>query len=228
MNGGVRRFRNRAEAGDGLGAELKAGEYAGALVLGIPRGGVEVAFHVARALRTAMSILVVRKLPFPANPEAGFGALAEDGSLYVVPEAARLLPHRVMDDIVAVQRAEVARRVSVYRGGQSLPDLHERPVLVVDDGIAMGSTTQAAVLCCRNLGARRVTVASPVASPEAHADLELAADDVVVLSTPPLFRAVGEFYDEWRDLSDGEVVALADRARREGFWAGVGPGGAPP
>jgi predicted phosphoribosyltransferase len=168
----IHMFHDRTDAGKRLAEALKRYEGTGALILGIPRGGVEVACQVAKVLALEFSILIVRKLPFPDSPESSFGAIAEDGSLYLVPDTAWILAQNLVDRIVEQQQAEVVRRVRVLHGGRTLPDLRNRHVIVVDDGIAMGSTMQAAVLCCQNLGASYVTVASPVASPKAKIEVD--------------------------------------------------------
>jgi putative phosphoribosyl transferase len=212
-------FSDRADAGRQLGAALKKYKGADSLVLGIPRGGVEVAYYVAGALAVQLSIIVVRKLPYPDSPEAGFGAVAEDGSLYFVPGADRTLAQSLIDSIVQRQCQEVARRIEALRNGHPLPDLRNRHIIVVDDGIAMGSTTQAAVRCCRNRGANRVSVAAPAASPHACAELAGVADEIVTLLSPPWFRAVADFYQNWYDVSDNEVVDIMKAAEKSGLLA---------
>lgn len=182
-------------------------------MLGIPKGGVEVAYQVSQILAFEFSIIIVRKLPFPDDPEAGFGAIAEDGTVWLMPQVRHMLAQEHINRILDEQQAEVLRRIKVLRGGQSLPDLDGRHVILVDDGIAMGSTIQVAALCCRNKGAKRVTVAAPVASPDAHAAIKAMADEVVVLETPPFFQAVAEYYKHWYDVPDQEVVAIMAKAR---------------
>ena len=223
-------FQDRTDAGKRLGTALKQSESRRTLVLGIPRGGVEVAYRVAEALASKLSILIVRKLPFPEVPESGFGAVAEDGTVYLVPGAEHRVPRSRIGNIIRRQRTEVIRRIEALRKGCPLPGLQNYSVILVDDGIAMGSTVQAAVRCCHNLGAVHITVAAPVGSPDAVASLKETADDVFVLFSPPSFRAVADFYRDWYDVSDREVFEImrtAARARmlapeslrREyGFW----------
>lgn len=212
-------FRDRTDAGHKLGEALTEFRGQHPLILGIPRGGVRIAREVAETLNTTFSVIIVRKLPFPENPEAGFGAIAEDGSLYIVPGMDNSLPASVVDRTTSRQEAEVTRRIRMLRGGRPLPDLKGRHVILVDDGIAMGSTTQAAVLCCRRQEAGRVTVAAPVASPDAVRALEETADAVVCLEMPSFFRAVAEFYETWYDVPDREAVELLDDARKAGRLA---------
>jgi predicted phosphoribosyltransferase len=198
-------FDDRDDAGRQLGVALQRHAGRDCLVIGIPRGGVTVGLRVAEALAAKFTLLVVRKLPFPDNPESGFGAIAEDGTIFLMPGAANGMEEDEINRIIAHQQAEVKRRIKALREGQPLPDLRGRQVILVDDGIAMGSTTMAATLCCRHLGAARVTVAAPVASFAARHLLAPAADEVVVLLAPPAFHAVAQFYRHWYDVPDREV-----------------------
>jgi putative phosphoribosyl transferase len=207
-------FNDRHDAGKQLGAALKHLAGKDILILGIPRGGVEVACQVAEALSAEFSMLVVRKLPFPDNPESGFGAIAEDGSVYLHPEAASWLSQEDIDSIVREQRREIKRRIRVLRGETPLPGMRGRHVVLVDDGIAMGSTMQAAVICCRNLKAQKITVAAPVASPSARRLTAASADEVVTLLSPHGFRAVADYYENWYDVSDEEVAEILRTVKR--------------
>lgn len=213
MDEDTRIFQDRTDAGERLGEALLPYRESGAIVLGIPRGGVEVALLVAEELDAVFSVLVVRKLPFPDNPEAGFGAVAEDGSVFFMPQYRAALPPAEVKRIIQEQETEVLRRVKKFRPERPMPDLAGRHVIVVDDGIAMGSTTRAAVMCCRNKGAGKVTVAAPVASPDAVRLIRPVVDDLVVLLVPPYFEAVAQFYENWRDCTDQEVVRLIARTR---------------
>lgn len=205
-------FNDRYDAGQQLAAALGDYRSQDAIVLAIPRGGVEVGYQVAIRLAVEFALIIVRKLPWPDNPEAGFGAVAEDGSVYLVPEARRGLPAITMERILREQKAEIVRRARVLRRGAPLPDLARQRVILVDDGIATGATTQAAVLCCRRARAGKVIVAAPVAAAEAHAALEKTADQVVVLLKPRFFQAVADFYRHWHDVSDEEALALLREA----------------
>ncbi|MFO7871455.1 MAG: phosphoribosyltransferase family protein [Kiritimatiellia bacterium] len=218
-------FNDRTDAGSALAGQLRSHAEKSSLVLGIPRGGVEVGYRVAKDLDLQFSIIMVRKLPFPDNPEAGFGAIAEDGSVYMHPLAG--VPKSTADGVAREQRAEVSRRISALRQGRSLPDLKDRHVILVDDGIAMGSTTQAALMCCRGNKAARVTVAAPVASPDARAALEETADDVVVVLKPSFFRAVADYYRHWYDVPDAEVIDIMSEADSAGLLAKPGEDEAP-
>lgn len=208
-------FENREDAGKQLARALGRYRSEGVLVLAIPRGGVQVAYEVAAYLDAELSLIVVRKLPLPHNPEAGFGAIAEDGSTFIVEEARRALPAQTVKRILEEQAREVERRIEVLRQGDPLPEIAGRTVILVDDGIAMGSTMRAAIEACRNQKAGQVVVAVPVASPRVVRELgdggSASADQVVALEQPLLFRAVAQVYREWYDVSDAEVLAIMAR-----------------
>jgi len=210
------RFQDRAEAGRQLAGALENYRDRDALVLAIPRGGVEVGDQVARHLRADLSIIITRKLPLPDNPEAGFGAVAEDGSLYLDREAAGWLPRSTVQRIIRDQEEEIRRRISVLRGGRPLPLIAERTVILVDDGIAMGSTMRASISLCRNQKAGRIVVASPVSGASTAREFEGLADEAVIIATPHFFRAVAQVYEHWYDVSDEEVIAILKKWHQEG------------
>jgi putative phosphoribosyl transferase len=205
-------FEDRKDAGQKLGIALEAYRGTDAVVLAIPRGGVEVGYYIAEYLHLPFSVVIVRKLPFPDNPEAGFGAIAEDGSVYFIKRYSRALPQKMVKSIIEQQKEEVKRRIEVFRGTKPLPKVSGKSVIVVDDGIAMGSTTQAAVMMCRNKKAGKVIAAAPVASPSAAKELERTADEVVILERPAIFFAVAEFYKNWYDVPDEEVLGFIKKA----------------
>lgn len=205
-------FEDRKDAGQKLGTALNSFKGTDAVVLAIPRGGVEVGFYAAQYLQLPLSVVIVRKLPFPDNPEAGFGAIAEDGSIYFIERYSRAMPQKVMNSIIEQQKEEVKRRIKVFRGDKPLPAIARRTVIVVDDGIAMGSTTQAAVMLCRNKNAGKVVTAVPIASPSAAKELERTADEVVILERPLIFFAVADFYRNWYDVPDQEVLGFIKNA----------------
>lgn len=206
-------FRDRKDAGLKLADALRPYRRDSPLVLAIPRGGVEVGFHVALGLDAPLAILVARKLPLPGNPEAGFGAIAEDGSTVLVEAPASRIGPEIIEEIIRQQRQEIQRRIQVLRAGEPLPPLRDRTVIVLDDGIAMGSTIRAAIAMCRNHKARRIIAASPVASPATAAELRGIADEVVILEQPRLFRAVAQVYEHWHDVSDEEVLQILSEFR---------------
>jgi putative phosphoribosyl transferase len=210
------RFQGRAEAGHELARTLEHYRDRDALVLAIPRGGVEVGDRVARHLRADLSIIIARKLPLPDNPEAGFGAVVEDGTLYLDREAAGWLPQSTIRKIIRDQEKEIRRRISALRGGRPLPLISGRTVILVDDGIAMGSTMRASVSLCRHRKAGRIVVAAPVGGASAVSVFNELADEVVILTTPVLFRAVAQVYEHWYDVSDEEVIDILKKWHQEG------------
>jgi len=208
-------FIDRKDAGEKLARALEKYRDKNVLALAIPRGGVEVGYQVADYLNAEFSIIITRKLPFPDNPEAGFGAIAEDGSTFIIRGAAAWLPEETIEAIKRDQIEEIERRKKVLRGGRPLPPIAGRTVILIDDGIAMGSTMTASIFSCRNQGAGRIVVAAPVAGKEVAQALEDMVDEVVVLETPPFFRAVAQVYRNWYDVPDSEVIAIL-RAWEEG------------
>lgn len=204
-------FNDRKDAGEKLARALEKYKGKDVLVLAIPRGGVEVGSEVARALGAEFSIIVARKLPFPDEPEAGFGAIAEDGSTVILEGLGGLLPEETIEKIKKEQIKEIGRRVKALRGGRPLPKIRGRTVILVDDGLAMGSTMQAAVMLCRNQGAKKIIVAVPVAGREAADRIKRLADETVVLEMPPFFHAVAQAYRHWHDVTDEEVLKIVGR-----------------
>lgn len=201
-------FRDRTEAGEKLGSALIGQKKKDPIVLAIPRGGVEVGYQVARRLNSRFSLAITRKLPLPENPEAGFGAVAEDGSVYLVPEAKRRIPDNIIRETAQEQVNEIKRRISVLRGNRPLPPLTGETVILVDDGIAMGSTMRATVEMCRNSDAGEIIVAAPVTGPRVEREFRKLVDKVVILEVPPDFHAVAQVYENWYDVPDQEVMEI--------------------
>ncbi len=201
-------FNDRADAGEKLAEALTQYRGNDTLILAIPRGGVEVACQAAEKLQVPLSIIIVRKLPFPQNPEAGFGAVAEDGSIYFDDWAYRSVLSEEIVEIIEEQKQELERRIDVLREGKPLPEIKGKTVILVDDGIAMGSTMRAAVMLCNKQRAKKVIAAAPVAGPDTAKELKDRVDDLVVLKKPPHFRAVAEVYKKWYDVQDKEVIRL--------------------
>jgi erythromycin esterase-like protein/adenine/guanine phosphoribosyltransferase-like PRPP-binding protein len=214
------RFRNRADAGRQLGDRLHA--YAGrsdVIVLGLPRGGIPVAHAVAARLRAPFDLCLVRKLGVPGHPELAMGAIAAGGiQVLSTPLIEELgIPHAVVEQVAVRERLELDRRDAAYRGNRPPIVLRDRTVIIVDDGLATGSTMQAAVRAVRQHRPARIIVAVPVASREASAAMQSIADEVVSVAMPDRFRAVGEWYDQFDQTSDEDVKVLlaapADRAK---------------
>jgi predicted phosphoribosyltransferase len=211
----VRRFRHRVEAGRLLAARL--GAYAGrddVLVLALPRGGVPVGFEVARQLKAPLDVLIVRKLGVPGHEELAMGAITIGGIEYreeSVLASFQIPPARIAE-VVRRERAELERRERAYRGDRPFPQLTGRTVIVVDDGIATGSTMRAAVRALRSKHPAAIIVATPVASEAAIRVLEAEVTEVVSLLIPEDFFAIGQFYDDFGQTTDEEVKALLARA----------------
>jgi putative phosphoribosyl transferase len=184
------------------------------VVLGLPRGGVPVAYEIARRLRAPLDVLVVRKLGVPFQPELGMGAVGEGGVRVLNPEVMRLA--RVSDEelarVEAAERVELERRAAAYRAGRAPVPLAGRTAIIVDDGIATGSTARAALQIARAHGAARIVLAVPVAPPETLAGLAADADEVVCLEQPVDLFAVGAWYRDFTPVSDHEVVRLLAEA----------------
>lgn len=206
-------FRDRTDAGAQLAARVLANRPEHAVVLALPRGGVPVAREVAAGLQTPLDVLIVRKLGVPWHPEYAFGALGEGGVVVIDERIVKELriDRSAVEQVVAAETAEIRRRVQQYRAGRSPESVAGRTVVLVDDGLATGSTMVAAVKVVRKLAAARVIVAVPVASEEAVRRIGLLVDGVVCLSTPTDFQAVGQHYANFNQVPDSEVIqALAD------------------
>lgn len=201
-------FRDRKDAGEKLGEALEVYKKCEGMILAIPKGGVEVGFYAAKHLQLPFSMIVVRKLPLPENPEAGFGAIAEDGSIFLAGRFHNMMPSYVVERIIKEQKKELRRRIKTLRSGKPLPEIRGKTVILIDDGIAMGSTMQAAIMLCKKRKAEKIVVASPVAGPEMAAKLARMVDDVVILEKPVFFQAVAEAYRNWYDVSDEEVIRI--------------------
>src|SRR5215472_5309016 len=186
---------------------------AGPLVLALPRGGVPVGWEVADALAAPLDVLVTRKIGYPQQPELGVGAIAEGGEpVYDEQFLRRLrLSRGDLAPVVARERAELDRRVKVYRGGRPPPDVAGRLVILVDDGLATGVTARAALRSLRSRPAGQTVLAIPVAAPSSAAAMLREADSVVALALPETFRAVGEWYVSFGQLTDADVLGLLDR-----------------
>ncbi len=208
-------FRDRREAGARLASRLADLRREMPVVLGLPRGGVPVAYEVARALDAPLDVLLVRKLGLPWQPELAMGAIGEGGVRVLNRSvlASTGVTDRQLAQVEGAEREELDRRARVYRGDRDMTPVRGRTVVLVDDGLATGSTARAAVAVLRSLGARRVVLAIPVASREAVADLEGEVDRIVVVATPPDFRALGVWYADFGATSDDEVVHLLAASR---------------
>jgi putative phosphoribosyl transferase len=217
----VQRFHDRREAGQLLARRLEAGykDRDDLIVLGLPRGGVPIAYEIARGLRAPLDVFVVRKLGVPWRPELAMGAIAGNGIEVLnggVITAYNIPPH-VIRVIAEREGIELQRQLLAYRGQRALPDLRGRTAILVDDGLATGSTMRAAVNAVRQQQPRAIVVAAPVAAPRTCLAFQSKVDDIVCLHTPSDFAAVGDWYDDFSQTSDDEVRELLsdDSTRRD-------------
>jgi putative phosphoribosyl transferase len=210
-----RRFRDRTEAGRRLAERLTAyADRPDVLVLALPRGGVPVAYEVARALRAPLDVFLVRKLGVPGYEELAMGAVATGGVRVLNDQivAGLRIPDHVIEAVAEAEQQELARRERVYRGDRPPPDVRHRTVILVDDGLATGATMQAAIKALRALPPARIVVAVPTGSPETCEQLKAQADDVICAITPEPFHAVGLWYEDFTQTTDEEVRDLLARA----------------
>jgi len=208
-------FRDRRAAGRRLAGRLAS--FAGradVLVLGLARGGVPVAFEVARALAAPLDVLIIRKLGVPGQRELAMGAIASGGVRVLNSRIVRRIPdaEAVIEEVAAVEQHELERRETEYRGDHAAADVRGKLVIVVDDGLATGASMRAAVLALRQRAAAQVVVAVPVGSPEACARLSSEADELICLTAPMDFEAVGQAYDDFSQTTDDEVRVLLAEA----------------
>jgi putative phosphoribosyl transferase len=220
-------FRDRRVAGRAL-AELVANVVSSdeaPVVLALPRGGVPVAFEVATTLDAPLDVIIVRKLGVPSQPELAMGAIGEDDVRVLNPEVIRQLriPESALEAVEARERAELHRRAHQFRGDAPMITLTGRTVVVVDDGLATGSTARAAIYVARAHGARRVVLAVPVAPQETLEELAPVADAEVCVASPQPFVAIGQWYQDFRQTTDAEVTQLLAEARRARDDAGRSP-----
>lgn len=208
-------FRDRRDAGRRLAVALERDIGRDVLVLGLARGGVPIAYEVARKLGAPLDVLVVRKLGLPGHEELAMGAIGPGGAQVLNEDVVRLthVDPSVVDQVAARERREAERRERAYRGGRPRIDVRGRHVVVVDDGLATGASMRAAIASLRQQGARRITVAVPVGSSGACEDLQADADDVLCLTAPEWLFAIGSFYEDFSPTSDEEVRDLLSRGQ---------------
>lgn len=213
----ARKFVDRRDAGRQLADALARYERSEPLILALPRGGVPVAFEIAKALRAPLELVLVRKIGAPGHPEYGIGAVVDgsDPQFVYNKEAMRIVdpPASYVEAETRRQLAEIERRREIYQGGRSPTPTEGRTVIVVDDGIATGGTVKAVLKALRKASSGRIILAVPVAPREALKELKTEADEVICLQTPDPFRAVGLHYLDFDQTSDEEVIRLLRDAR---------------
>lgn len=210
----MRRFRNRTEAGQLLAKKLTP--YANrtdVLVLGLPRGGVPIAYEIAKSLNVPLDICLVRKLGAPGNRELAMGAIATGGIMVLNDDVVESLSvsQETIAKVVALEEKELERRDRAYRGARPFPDVQGRAILLVDDGIATGATLRAAIATLRQQQPASIIVAIPVAPLSTYNELKAEVDEVVCLATPEHFYSISIWYDEFRQTTDEEVRELLEK-----------------
>ncbi len=211
-------FENRRDAGSQLAALLEEYTHVMSLVLAIPNGGVPIGMEVATSIKTDLDLIICRKIPLPLNPEAGLGAIADDGTIILNEEIVRSygLTREQIDYEATAVRTEIKKRSMQYRGDRPLESVHGKTVIIVDDGLASGFTMLAAIESVRRRRPREIVAAVPVASATAMEQVEKAADKVITcaVGTMPRF-AVADYYRNWHDLKTDDVLRSLERWRRE-------------
>lgn len=208
-------FKDRDEAGRQLAEKLKKYQNDAPLILALPRGGVPVAYQVSQSLNAPLDVFVVRKIGSPGNPEFGVGSVAPD-VLFLDENSLHMLGlrHSDMREIIALERQELERRLHLYRGETDFSNIRGKTVILVDDGIATGVTTRAAIEGIKRLKPNKLILAVPVAPIETVNGLKKLVDELICLESPPLFYAVGAFYQSFLQVSDEEVIDLLKKAKQ--------------
>jgi len=213
-----RAFANRTEAGRLLAEKLvEYADQSDVILLGLPRGGVPVAYEIAKRLRLPLDVFIVRKLGVPGFEELAAGAIASGGVRVLNEEVVRAIPYasEAIEAVTARETAELQRREQIYREGRPPPELRDKIAIVVDDGLATGATMRAAVKALQQRGAAKIVVAVPVGPPDTCEELAHEADEAICLSMPPFFQAVGQYYEDFSQTSDDDVRELLNRAAQE-------------
>lgn len=210
-------FQDRHEAGQKLAEQLFKYQNEKPFIIALPRGGVVIGVEVARKLKAPLDVMVVRKLGAPYQPELGIGAIAPNGVRILNMEMIRLLhiTEAALEQITQKEMQELRRRLQVYRGDSPMPDLANRTVIIVDDGLATGITAKAAIHTIKGMNPKQIVLAAPVCAWDTVEVLEQEADEVVCVETPMDFMAVGAWYRQFRQVSDQEVIALLHQSRKQ-------------
>jgi predicted phosphoribosyltransferase len=210
-------FTDRVDAGKRLASTLSNSSGKKGIVLAIPRGGVPVGFEIAKTLKIPLDVIIPRKIGAPDNSELAIGAVAEDGTAILDDNLVKYLgvSREYIKEEIERQKQEIRRRLEKYRQDTSYPNLKGFDVIVVDDGIATGSTMKAALASVKNRGAASITVAVPVGPPSTIEELQEMADRVVCLYTPEYFQAIGQFYNDFGQTADEEVIKLLQESKQK-------------
>lgn len=210
-------FLNRVDAGKKLATALTKYQNTSPIVLAISDGGVAVGIEVAKRLQAQFSLIMVQRLPFPGNQKAGFGALAEDGSMFLLPAAASTLTLEIIKSIVEEQKSEINRRIKILRRGLPIPNINQKVVILISDGIALGSVTYAAIYLCRKNQPSKIVVAAPVSSPEVARSLDVISDvhESIILKQPKFFRQISQVYQNWHEFTEHETLAILQQWHKE-------------
>jgi putative phosphoribosyl transferase len=206
----MKRFRNRSQAGKELAEKLTAYADKDGSILALPRGGIPVAFEIAKRLNLPLELLLVRKLGVPGHEELAFGAIASGGVRILNDDivASLGISHPTIETVTARENAELGRREKLYQGDKPFPKLEGKTVIVVDDGIATGATMRVAVKALREHKPAKIVVAAPTSAPDTYEQLRLETHEVVCLATPEPYLAVGTWYDDFSQTTDEEVKTL--------------------
>jgi putative phosphoribosyl transferase len=210
-------FTDRTEAGKQLAAALKGAAGRNAIVLAVPRGGVVVGYQIAHELNIPLDVIITKKIGAPGNPELAVGAVAEDGTILLDKNVVQMAnaSQSYIKAEAERQKSEIKRRLRTYRGSAPNPEIAGREIILVDDGVATGSTLKAALQSLHKRGAKTVIVAAPVGPSDTIREFQQEADRVVCLSTPDPFYAIGQFYENFNQTTDGEVIELLKQSKQE-------------
>jgi putative phosphoribosyl transferase len=209
-------FSDRVDAGERLAESLADYKGKNAIVLAIPRGGVVVGYEISKALNLPLDLIIPHKIGAPNNPELAIGAVTEDGTTILDKTLISYMdvPEFFIREETERQKIEIQRRLKMYRQNEPYPNLNGRDVIIVDDGIATGSTMKAALASVKNRRAKTVTIAVPVGPPSTIEELKKQADRVVCPYTPEFFQAIGQFYADFSQTTDEAVIHLLKQSRK--------------
>ncbi|MDA8168809.1 MAG: phosphoribosyltransferase [Nitrospiraceae bacterium] len=208
-------FKDRTDSGRRLAARLIG--YKGredVLVLALPRGGVVTGYEIASILSVPLDIIIVRKIGFPGQPELAIGAIAETGAVILNKSIISTwnVPEGYIQNEISRQKEEISRRVKIYREGKSISKLEDRIVVLADDGVATGATMKAAISALKEARTRRLITAVPVSPPQTAEELKAVSDELICLETPLFFMAIGEYYEDFTQVSDEQVIELLHKS----------------